>query len=314
MSYWKKKAAILSRGQTTVSVFAPAKINLTLHVTGQRRDGYHTLDSLVAFAPFGDTLTIRKAKTLTLTVDGPERLDVPQDMENLVLKVAQMLTPDPAAAITLTKNLPAASGMGGGSADAAAALRGLLKFWHLGDMARMADDELRPYAVELLKLGADIPMCMTSTPARIGGIGEKIEPLPDLPPLPALLVNPRLPVSTADVFRELRPKISPAMPVVLPHFEGLEDFVAWLGQQRNDLQATALKLQPGIGQVLDRLEKTDRVMLTRMSGSGATCFGVFPDKASAIVAGELIRRDHPDWWVAGGILGDQMAKSMPVVS
>jgi len=314
MSYWKKKAAILLRGQTTVKVFAPAKVNLTLHVTGQRRDGYHILDSLVAFAPFGDTLTIRKAKTLTLTVAGPERLDVPEDMENLVLRVARMLSDDRAASIMLTKNIPAASGIGGGSADAAAALRGLLLFWRMGDMAKMADDDLRPYAAQLLELGADIPMCMMSSPARVGGIGEKVNPLPGLPPLPALLVNPRLPVSTAQVFRELRPKISPPMPEVLPTFAGVTDCVDWLAKQRNDLQATALKLQPGIAQVLDSLARSDNVLLTRMSGSGATCFGLFPDKVSAIVAGEFIRRDHPEWWVSAGVLGDQKAKSMPEVS
>ncbi len=214
----------------------------------------------------------------------------------------------------LTKNLPAASGMGGGSADAAAALRGLLQFWRMGDMAKMGDAALLPYAKQLLELGADIPMCMMSSPARVRGIGEKVDLLPGLPPLPALLVNPRLPVSTAEVFDQLRPKISPPMPETVPRFPGVADFVAWLGQQRNDLQATALKLQPGIAEVLDRLEKSDRAMLTRMSGSGATCFAVFPDKASAIVAGELIRRDRPEWWVAGGILGDQKAKAMPVVS
>ncbi len=314
MSYWKKKAAILSRSQTTVKVFAPAKINLTLHVTGHRRDGYHLLDSLVVFAPFGDTLTINPGKSLTLHVEGPERLDVPDDMENLVLKVARMLSPENTASITLTKNLPAASGMGGGSADAAAALRGLLQFWQMGDLAKMEDADLRPYAEQLLELGADIPMCMMSSPARIGGIGEQVSPLADLPPLPALLVNPRLPVSTAEVFRELRPKINPPMPETIPRFTGAEDLVAWLAMQRNDLQATALKLQPGIGDVLNRLERSDRVLLSRMSGSGATCFGIFPDKASAIVAGELIRRDYPEWWVSGGLLGDQTKRSMPVIN
>lgn len=314
MSYWKKKAAILSRNQTTVKVFAPAKINLTLHVIGHRRDGYHLLDSLVVFAPFGDMLSITHGKSLVLHVEGPERLDVPDDMENLVLKVARMLSPDGTASITLTKNVPTASGMGGGSADAAAALRGLLQFWQMGDMARMDDADLRPYAKQLLQLGADIPMCMMSSPARVGGIGEAALPLPDLPPLPALLVNPRLPVSTGEVFRELRPKINPPMPETMPRFTGVADFVAWLSQQRNDLQATAVKLQPGIQGVLNRLERSDHVLLSRMSGSGATCFGIFPDKASAIVAGELIRHDHPEWWVASGILGDQMKRSMPEVS
>ncbi len=314
MSFWKKRAGFRSRHQATVRVFAPAKVNLTLHVTGQRRDGYHTLDSLVMFAPMSDVLTIRANKTLTLEVDGPERMDVPDNFDNLVVKVAQMLGPDRGASLVLTKNIPVASGIGGGSADAAAAFRGLLQFWKMGDLAGMPDEDLRPYAQKLLELGADIPLCLTSVPARVTGIGETVEPLSGLPDLPVLLVNPRRPVSTAEVFRELRPRINAAMPEEIPGFVGPEDFAIWLAQQRNDLQATAIKLQPTIADVLDCLEKSDRVMLARMSGSGATCYGVFPDKASAIVAGELIRRDHPDWWVSAGILGNQQARAMPVVS
>lgn len=314
MSYWMKKAAIPSRVRTTVNVFAPAKINLTLHVTGQRKDGYHLLDSLVVFAPVGDSLTIGKAKKLELTVDGPERLDVPENAENLVLRVARLLSPDGGASITLTKNLPVASGIGGGSADAAAALRGLMQLWGMPNASSKSPEDLGPLAAQLLGLGADIPMCLMSQPARIGGIGELITPVAGLPPLPALLVNPRTSVSTPEVFRELRPRINPPMPESLPAFRTLVDFVGWLAEQRNDLQQTAIRLQPAIADVLKCLERSDRILLSRMSGSGATCFGIFPDKASAIVAGEFIRRDHPGWWVATGMLGDQKKKSLPVVS
>lgn len=314
MWFLKKKAATRLRGQKTVSVFAPAKINLALHVTGQRRDGYHLLDSLVTFAPVGDRLSIEPADRLTLKVDGPEMNDVPTDAHNLVLRVAELMDPKGAAKLTLSKSLPVASGIGGGSADAAAALRGLLVHWRLHGLADLSDDALRPYADRLLELGADIPMCLISSPARIRGIGEQIEPIINLPPVPALLVNPRIGISTGAVFKALRDKNNSAMPDTLPEFPDLRSFANWLGRQRNDLQAPAIAMAPVIGDVLDRLAESDGAMLARMSGSGATCFGIFPDKARAVVAGELIRRDHPDWWVAAGVLGDQQHRAMPEVN
>ena len=314
MWFLKKKAATRSRGQKTVNVFAPAKVNLALHVTGQRRDGYHLIDSLVTFAPVGDRIAIESSDELTLKVDGPETAGVPSDAGNLVLRVAELLDPKGKAAITLSKSLPVASGIGGGSADAAAALRGLLVHWRLSGLADMSDDALRPYADRLLELGADIPMCLISSPARIRGIGEQIESLSDLPPVPALLVNPRIEISTLAVFKALRDKENSSMPETLPNFPDLRSFANWLGRQRNDLQPAAIGMEPMIGNVLDRLAEADGALLSRMSGSGATCFGIFPDKASAVVAGELIRRDHPDWWVAAGVLGDQQHRAMPEVN
>ncbi|GGE54099.1 4-(cytidine 5'-diphospho)-2-C-methyl-D-erythritol kinase [Actibacterium pelagium] len=296
-----------------VSVLAPAKVNLSLHVTGQRDDGYHLLDSLVAFAPVHDRLDISHGNTLSLTVEGPEGAGVPADMDNLVLKAAAMFADDRGAAITLTKNLPSASGIGGGSADAAAIVRGLMVFWGL---AKDWDDPELADAVgqKLAALGADIPMCLLNRPARVSGIGDEIEYISPLGPIPAILINPRVEVSTPAVFRALKSKTNPPMPETLPAFKGVQDFVPWLTDQRNDLQEPALALAPEIGKVLNALEAEPDCMLARMSGSGATCFGIFPNKDSCYAATERLYTDHPDWWVAGGFLGDQFELSLPKVS
>lgn len=295
----------------TVRVFAPAKINLTLHVTGQRDDGYHLLDSLVAFAPVWDELIIEDGNTLSLTIDGPEAAGVPADMNNLVLKAAQLLPQDKGAAITLIKNLPVASGIGGGSADAAAALRGLLTFWDNTALSETSDKELAPFAYSMLELGADIPMCLFSKPARVRGIGEKVEFIRQPVPIPALLLNPRVAVSTPKVFAALGNKNNPPMPKTLPQFADVEDYTKWLAGQRNDLQAPAISLEPAIGKVLTVLEKSKNCLLARMSGSGATCFGIFPDKESVTAAGQRIHKDHPEWWMAAGLLGSQFEQSLP---
>ena len=224
---------------TTTRVFAPAKVNLTLHVTGTRPDGYHLLDSLVVFADVGDTLTISTADTLSLTVHGPEAAGLSAKDDNLVLRAARALS-NRGARISLAKTLPVSSGLGGGSADAAAALRGLAEIWQMPDRLPMH---------QLLKLGADVPMCLHPRPLRVRGIGEDLTPIPDLPDLPAVLVNPRVPVTTPDVFRALRQKTNPAMPETVPRFENAVDLSAWLASQRNDLQSPALALQPAIAEV-----------------------------------------------------------------
>ncbi|MGD9294273.1 MAG: 4-(cytidine 5'-diphospho)-2-C-methyl-D-erythritol kinase, partial [Roseobacter sp.] len=181
----------------SVSVFAPAKVNLTLHVTGKRPDGYHLLDSLVMFADVGDELFIQTGNTISVTTEGPEAAAVPPDMDNLVLKVATLFDEMPGASFVLTKTLPVSSGIGGGSADAAAAFRGLMTFWSGGEVSvELYDPAHTPIAQKLLGLGADIPMCLLSQTARISGIGEDIQPLDGLPPLHAVLVNPRRAVST----------------------------------------------------------------------------------------------------------------------
>ncbi|MCV2883042.1 4-(cytidine 5'-diphospho)-2-C-methyl-D-erythritol kinase [Actibacterium sp. XHP0104] len=297
-----------------IEVFAPAKINLSLHVTGQRADGYHLLDSLVTFGPMGDRLLVSDGNTLSLTVEGPEAAGVPADMNNLILKAAELISDGRGAAFTLQKFLPAASGIGGGSADAAAALRGLMALWQIGRDWRDETDALRAFAGQLdglEQLGADVPMCLMNHPARVRGIGERLDWVP-LGAIPAVLVNPRVEVSTPAVFKALASKNNAPMPDDIPRFSGIQDFVPWLAQQRNDLQAPAIALQPVIGEVLTRLEATEGAMLARMSGSGATCFAIYPDQNHARAAAEKLYRDHPRWWVAGGVLGDQFKRGLPV--
>ena len=301
---------------TTVRVFAPAKINLTLHITGHREDGYHLLDSLVAFAPVGDTIVIQDGNVPSLTVDGPEAAGVPADTDNLALRAAMMAAQGRGAAMTLTKRLPVASGVGGGSADAAAAFRGMLSFGGEGEapadgMWAMPEVIIETHARGLLTLGADVPMCLMPRPLRARGIGEKLDFLA-LPPLPAVLVNPRVAVPTPDVFRALQSKSNPPMPDPLPQFTDTTGLIEFLGTCRNDLELPALALEPVIGSVLDRLVETEACRLARMSGSGATCFGLFETEDAAKSAAERLWKDHPDWWVAGGVLGDQSRRAMPV--
>lgn len=286
-----------------IEVLAPAKINLTLHVTGQRADGYHLLDSLVTFAPVGDRLRIGPADALSLAVDGPEAAGVPADARNLVLKMAALLPAGRGAALQLTKTLPAASGIGGGSSDAAAALRGLAAFWHLGP------GDL-PAAGQLAALGADVPMCLTPEPLRAQGIGADLSPVA-LPPLPAILVNPRVEVPTPAVFKALTQKENPPMPPALPHFADAAALIGWLAQQRNDLQAPAQAVQPLITTALAALQALPGARLARMSGSGATCFALFATLPEAEAAHRILSAAHPDWWSACTCLGDQRAAAVP---
>lgn len=301
---------------TTVEVFAPAKINLTLHVTGQREDGYHLLDSLVAFAPVGDRLILQPGNVTSLTVEGPEARGVPADMENIAMRAAMMAPDGQSVTMVLTKFLPVASGIGGGSADAAAVFRGMLMF---GDEAEVPADSVwampqiihQTYAKALLDLGADVPMCLLPRPLRAQGIGEKIEFL-DLPALPAVFVNPRVPVSTPEVFRALKSKTNPPMPDRLPDFASTVDLIDFLAGCRNDLEPVARTLVPEIGLTLDALSACDGCELSRMSGSGATCFGIFSSVDSGKAAVDRLRHLYPDYWIAGGLVGDQLQRSMPV--
>jgi 4-diphosphocytidyl-2-C-methyl-D-erythritol kinase len=299
---------------TAVEVFAPAKINLTLHVTGRREDGYHLLDSLVVFAPVGDRLKFQAGDTLSLTVEGPEARAVPDNMDNIALRAAALAAEGHGAAVVLTKFLPVASGIGGGSSDAAAALRGMLAYG-APDKATdgvwtMPDDIGETHGPALLALGADVPMCLRPKPLRARGIGERLTYL-DLPPLPAVLVNPRVPVSTAEVFRRLESRENPPMPEAIPGFSDAASLIAWLGEQRNDLEKPAMDTLPEIALMLEVLSGCEGCALSRMSGSGGTCFGLFPHFDAAKAALERLETAHPDWWVAGGLLGDQMSRAMP---
>jgi 4-diphosphocytidyl-2-C-methyl-D-erythritol kinase len=281
--------------EATLREAAPAKLNLDLLVTGRRADGYHELDSLVVFANLGDVLAFAPAATLALEPAGPFAAELPAGEENIVLRAALRLAGQagtaPGARITLDKRLPVAAGIGGGSADAAAALRGLRRLWGLplGDAAL---GELG------LGLGADVPVCLRGAPTRMRGIGERLEPLPGLPPLDLVLVNPRRPLATAAVFRALRlERFSRRAEDPWPA-PGREALVARLARSRNDLEAPATALLPAIGEALALLAADPACALARMSGSGPTCFGIFPDAAAAQAAAARIATVRPGWWVA----------------
>ena len=262
----------------SVTEFAPAKLNLTLHVTGQRADGYHLLDSLVIFVTAGDVVTLTGGP-LSLSVEGAFAKGLSDD-DNLCLRAARMAGRE--AAITLTKNLPVASGLGGGSADAAAVLRGL---------ARMG--AALPEAPE--RLGADLPVCLAGRPARMRGIGEMLDPLPALPDLHLVVVNPRESVSTPQVYKALDWKDNPPMPPVPDSFD-LPGLIAYLETCRNDLQDPAIAICPSIATVLRAL-RDEGALLARMSGSGASCFGIFLDAAAAGLAAYRIGAAHESWWI-----------------
>ena len=273
---------------------ARAKINLTLHITGKRADGFHLLDSLVTFTEFGDRLGAAPADEVSLQISGlfAGQLD---EHDNLVLDAAHALARSlgtgQGAALHLEKNLPPASGMGGGSADAAATLRLLQRLWGQS----LPIDELHALA---LRLGADVPVCLAQTPSFMRGIGEDIKPVA-LPPLPIVLVNPGVHVSTPAVFRALgyTPANAPAPAPNPPVFTAPQSLLDWLFQTRNDLIAPAVRLSPEIFAVLEALEATKNCHLARMSGSGATCFGLYGDENSARSAAQTIGAANSDWWV-----------------
>jgi 4-diphosphocytidyl-2-C-methyl-D-erythritol kinase len=278
---------------------APAKVNLALHVVGQRADGYHLLDTLVMFAATGDIIEVELADGLTLAVSGPfgDALDC-RPADNLVMRAAMLLAdaaeglgnPRPGARITLTKRLPIASGLGGGSADAATTLLALNELWQLNlDRDRLAEIGLQ--------LGADVPMCLRGAPSRVSGIGEVVVPGPDLPDLGLLLVNPGAAVATPHVFRELTRRNHPPMPDLPAAWDDVDHLVDWLTPTRNDLASAAEAIAPDIGLALAFLRALPGCRLARMSGSGATCFGIFEDAAQAAAAAAIVRAAQPHWWV-----------------
>lgn len=265
--------------------FAQAKINLALHVTGRRADGYHLLDSFVVFADLGDRITVEDGHGLTLRVTGPFGAALGDDPDNLVLRAARLMGVT-GAAITLEKHLPVASGIGGGSADAAATLRALAR----------ATGRPLPDVVSCASLGADVPVCLTPRPRRMSGIGEVLADVPPLPPVWLVLVNPGVAVATPDIFRALARRDGTG----LPPLKGWKDAAAIardLTAMRNDLEAPARALQPVIGDVLMALEGQGDCLLTRMSGSGATCFGIFAGPEQAKGAAADLSAQHPGWWV-----------------
>lgn len=275
---------------------APAKLNLYLRVTGRRDDGYHLLDSLVVFADTGDRIEVREADQITLEYEGPFADVLPAPEDNLVFRAAGELAAlfgvTAGAHLTLFKNLPVASGIGGGSADAAAALRALIRLWHLppddGPLLKLA-----------LSLGADVPVCMMTRPAVMRGIGEEISLLGSFPELPLVLVNPGVGVSTPQVFKARTGGFS--APVDWPSdVTSAESVIGMLGQTANDLEQPARTIAPAIAEIIGLLEAQPGIRLARMSGSGATCFGIFDTLDAAAAAADAIADSQPEWWLHAG--------------
>ncbi len=277
---------------------APAKLNLDLLVTGRRADGYHELDSLVVFAPIADRLSFRPASEFSLEVVGPFAGALGPSEDNLVMRAARALAlaadREVDVAIRLEKHLPVAAGIGGGSADAAATLRGLARSMALGWPA----DRLRELG---LTLGADVPVCLWGRPARLRGIGERLDPVRGLPDLPLVLVNPGIGLGTAEVFRALDPDRKAIARSPFPPHPSLTRFAVWLLESRNELEPAARRLAPVIEEVLERLRTEPDCLVARMSGSGATCFGLFTDAGKAASAAASIARDHPRWWCRSAV-------------
>ena len=277
---------------------APAKINLYLHVIGKRADGYHLLDSLVAFAAIGDSLEVRPAAALSLAVSGPFASLVADDDGNLVMRAGRALAAaagvEAGARMSLEKRLPVAAGLGGGSADAAATLRALVELWGLAS----DEDQLRALGVSL---GADVPACLAGQTVFVSGVGEKVAPAQKLPPVDVVLVNPGPPVPTGEVFAAVRGAPSgPGRFAETP--ASAVDLAGLLARRRNDLERPAAAMVPAISEALRLLEAQPGCLLARMSGSGATCFGLFPEARAAQAAAAATRALHPEWWVAAAPL------------
>lgn len=284
----------MTEGAAAIRVEAPAKVNLYLHVVGRRSDGYHLLDSLVVFPAIGDRIEVEPADALSLTVTGPFAAAVPADDDNLVLRAARMLAsaadPTQGAHIRLIKRLPAASGIGGGSADAAATLRALKRLW-----------QIDPAAVDLervaLALGADVPMCLAGRTVFVSGIGERLSQAPPLPPFALLLANPGVGVSTPAVFAARKGPFSHAAPFAETPPD-VASLARLLAARDNDLGVAAEALAPEIGRVRAALAATPGALLARMSGSGATCFALYAARDQAEAARSLLAARYPGWWLA----------------
>lgn len=271
----------------TDATLAPAKVNLALHVLGMRADGYHLLDSIVVFVGVGDEIRVKPSADLTLSVIGPQAASLGAGPDNIVLRAARLFGATRGAAITLDKHLPVASGIGGGSADAAATLHALSRLWGVP----------MPQIAALLTLGADLPACVNGRPLRMRGVGENLAPIPSLPETHLVLVNPGIAHATPVVFKALTAKTNPPLPDTVPKFTDAAQMAGWLRLQRNDLEGPAATIAPVIADVKAALAAQTGCLLARMSGSGATCFGLFASERSAATAAAAIRSAQPDWWV-----------------
>ena len=284
--------------------FAPAKLNLYLHVTGRRADGFHLLDGLVAFASVGDEIDVAPADALSLTVTGPFARDLAgEPRDNLVWRAAAMLAErlgrNADVAIALTKNLPVASGIGGGSSDAAACLEALAALWRCDDRGL-----LREIAAAL---GSDVPACLAAGPVWVSDAGDHIEDAGRVPRCGVVLVNPGIALPTASVYRAFKGSFSP--PARFPIPDAAADFAAILAERNNDLTGAAVALVPEIGTVLRRLARIDNNLLVRMSGSGATCFALFATVDEARRVARDLQREQGSWWVAAAMLSSERGSS-----
>ena len=273
---------------------APAKVNLYLHLRGRRADGYHLLDSLAVFPAIGDRLTAAAARGLSLEIGGPFGRELSAEPDNLVLRAARALAEahglEPNAALQLEKRLPVASGIGGGSSDAAATLRLLSRLWGVAIPDGLA-----------LTLGADVPVCMTAPQARLmAGVGEQLSPAPPMPEFWIVLANPQVAVATGAVFAAVESRENPPDPPPPPKLTSFETLTGWLSRQRNDLQPSAVSVCPLIAEVLAALRDAP---LARMSGSGATCFALHANEEGAVAQAKSLRRARPDWWVVAAPVG-----------
>ncbi len=275
---------------------APAKINLYLHITGKRTDGLHELESLIVFAETCDVISFRPSKTLSLEISGPQANQLKeQDSKNIILKAVESMSSlidsnvDVGVEIHLQKFLPIAAGIGGGSADAAATLRALKILWNVS----LSDNQLMNLAYSL---GSDVPVCILGTSAYLAGVGEKVTPVESIPKIPLLLVNPKIPLPTSLVFNSWKGSNSTLNPIV--SFSGsVSKLVAELRDRRNDLEDPARSLVPQIDEVICEIQSQRGCELARMSGSGATCFGIFLKQEDLTIAASRIKMSHPNWWV-----------------
>jgi 4-diphosphocytidyl-2-C-methyl-D-erythritol kinase len=282
--------------RASVSRAARAKVNLWLNVVGRRADGYHLLDSLVAFADLADTVEAMPADRLSLSVEGPLSGTLASETDNLVLKAARRLAEHagvaPRAALRLIKTIPVAAGLGGGSADAAATLRALVELWRLA----LPLHELFDLAASL---GADVPMCLAGRPSLVSGVGERLQPAPPLPSCAILLVNPGAALPTTEVFAARRGDFS-AVPEAAPAWSDLASFAQVLARRGNDLTEAAVSLRPIVGEAIDILRRSEGAHYAAMSGSGATCFALYATLGEAQQAAVHL---PAAWWHHAGTLG-----------
>lgn len=287
-------------------IFAPAKINLFLHIVGKRSDGYHSLDSLVTFADIGDVISISPMDGFAFYIEGPmansfdvgERSAKP-DSKNLVVRavwsLARMTNRSPRFSITLGKNLPLGAGIGGGSADAAAVLWGLCRYWKVAPDMNMLRDLL-------MKLGADVPVCFESRTRFVAGAGENLSAPVTIPEIHAVLIHPRIRCNTKEIFKNYASAFN--VPIDRPSgFKDQDSLITFLKTTQNELMPAAVRTAPEIRNALTQLEGTDGCRMARMSGSGSACFGLYATKGEAEKACADIKETNPDWWVRSTVLG-----------